>query len=433
VVYEKPIVTAYELFLTALFKHYSASGSGNGPALAPYINHIQVGLSSGGENYPYCSTMNAIPQADWPGANNSVPSGYIIRPSVGNAGGWVYYAQFAGTTGGTEPGSWCQAQSCGTADGTVHWFSQATVAAGSSGNQMWPGIKGQSLEPQAYTDNGYLAKWANGDGTGYVQQMMTFIAGLGSPIPVTISAHSGPPNNLNNIYPDVESQLAAQSTVGFGMQSVSILDPITYAAETYPTTRENWAQNFLTFKGKPVIKHLQTQENFPGFTGFAISSIVVTGCPGSCAATINCSVVSPTCDGYATTNILVFLSGTGSSILNGSTQEITGTSANTLTFTPQVSLSNGTYSGGNLWAPGYPPITLPFSTQHNATEMELHECQLDYIYNVITTPAPQGPCGGLTGPDSAMQANIANFLNNSPSATSTILGTAKIIGTGSIK
>lgn len=139
VVYEKPITVAYQLFLTALFQHYSTSGTGNGPTVARYLHHVQVGLSSGCENYPYCATLASIPQADW-SANASYPAGYVVRPSSGNAGGFIYYALNTGTSGGLAP-TWCQGTGCGATDGSIHWKAQVSVVAGSSGNANCPAMR----------------------------------------------------------------------------------------------------------------------------------------------------------------------------------------------------------------------------------------------------------------------------------------------------
>lgn len=71
VVYEDPYVVAYGNFIQAVLKHYShacdsttppCSPTGgnaapyNGPTLASYVGYIRIGLSSGGEVFPHCSS-----------------------------------------------------------------------------------------------------------------------------------------------------------------------------------------------------------------------------------------------------------------------------------------------------------------------------------------------------------------------------------------
>jgi hypothetical protein len=426
VVYEKPIVTAYELFLTALFKHYSSSGTSPGPSLAGLLEQIHVGAASGGENYPYCSIAGPIPQSDWPGASASVPSGYAIRPSVGNSGGWLYYARIAGNVGATEPSAWCQQQGCQVPDGTVVWLAQAAVPSGSSGSVAWPGPQGQSAEAGGYTNNGYLSQWPV-DGVGFQAQLTNFLASLASPIPIVLASHTGPPDNTNNLYSDVEAQLAAQAGFGFGMQGFSIADPVTFAAGVYPTTADNWAANFGTFRALPIIRHLQTltDGNSPFGTGFTITNIAVSGA----TATVTCG--DGNCggtSGYCANTPVVYITG-NIAALNG-TQQLTSCPTNT-TVVFSTTAPAGTYNGGFLWGPGYPPVVLPFATQHFNTEMELHECQLDYIFGTVTAPSPG--CIGMTGPDAGMQQAIVNYLAGTPNATSSCLGRCSLNGTGGIK
>jgi phage tail sheath protein FI len=64
---------------------------------------------------------SATDAPDWPGATDAVALGAVIRPTVGNAGGFAYRATTAGSTGGTEPATWGQVASGTTADGGVVW------------------------------------------------------------------------------------------------------------------------------------------------------------------------------------------------------------------------------------------------------------------------------------------------------------------------
>jgi hypothetical protein len=60
-----------------------------------------------------------------------------------------------------------------------------------------------------------------------------------------------------------------------------------------------------------------------------------------------------------------------------------------------------TYPGGTVWSPNYWPIVMPFAVQHNATTIEVYECDLDYAFgaypNSRTTTAWVTDETGLTG------------------------------------
>jgi hypothetical protein len=54
IIYEVPVMTAYQGFIKNLFKHFSASGTGLGPQLAPHIGYIRTGTLAGGESFVDC-------------------------------------------------------------------------------------------------------------------------------------------------------------------------------------------------------------------------------------------------------------------------------------------------------------------------------------------------------------------------------------------
>lgn len=58
---------------------------------------------------------------DWPGITTAVVAGAYIKPTVGNAGGYVYKCTTAGTTGGSEPSPWNQNVGQTQADGSAVW------------------------------------------------------------------------------------------------------------------------------------------------------------------------------------------------------------------------------------------------------------------------------------------------------------------------
>jgi hypothetical protein len=414
VVYEQPILQAYQNFLKYLAIHYSSSGSGYGSEISPYLAYVRAGMSQGGEDYPNCTMAGRIPQEVWH-ASGTVPGGYIIEPTTGNAGNYLFMATGPGTSSSSALGSsfWCQTPGCSTSsDGTVP--SWKNVGAGASGNSayiVWPGPKGQfgtGSESQEYSDNGYLSTWnsptvGTGDGVGYVAQMTAFLAGLSASFPWTISSHTGPPNNVNNGYADSEALLADENDIGFGMQSVSIEDPVTYSAGNYPTTREDWADNFSKFASTTPVRHLQVEA--PGSpvqgAGYTINTIGVVGT----TATVNCNSTSVgTCSDFSDT---VEITDNSNSALNKTWTVLCGTSCstNTVTFTVPSGTSGG--NGGTVWEPGYLPIVAPFADAHNSTSLEVWECILDYTYGTTTI---SGCATGITGPDSNYESAISGVV-----------------------
>jgi hypothetical protein len=232
VVYEKPILTAYQNFLQALFLHYSSQGSGQ--QIAPYILYARIGLSHGGENYPECATKGSVPptaNSTWPG-----PQG-----------------QFGPTR--AEP--WQTASS--------------------------------------YTDAGYLTLWQTpADGTGYITVMMQFLNTYAT-FPVTVTSANGPPGHMNQAYADLEAQLATQNNVGFGNQALNIYDTILAAAGTpsvddwvenfknYPYAPVHHLQTYSPGNGGMLA------------SGFAITSINVSSGTATvtCAGAADCSFFCP--------------------------------------------------------------------------------------------------------------------------------------------
>jgi len=60
--------------------------------------------------------------------NHSYSLGTVVVPSTGN--GMIYQATTAGTSGASEPASWCTTAACTLADGTVTWTEQQPMVAG---------------------------------------------------------------------------------------------------------------------------------------------------------------------------------------------------------------------------------------------------------------------------------------------------------------
>ncbi len=352
VMYEKPLITAAQSFLTAMALHYSnacpnsfSDSCGSGPTIAKSIAYMRIGPSSGGENYPYCSCESS--------------------------------------TGGSQ---------CDTA--------------------FWPGPKGASAEPKAYSDQGYLTAWppSSGDGTGYVASLYSNIRSQNWAFPIDSPTEKGPASNQSLVYPDIEALLANQYGLGIGMQAASIGDLVTFAAQGSPSTAANWAVHFREFPSVPD-HHLQTVD--PGGAGqFSITTISSGGLV-SCGTGAN-NDCSGFCFGW------VFISGTSNPAFNGTwkTQVAPPCTANSIQLvgSPASSSTHGfIYSGAHL------PLLLPFEMQQcqgslqTICSAELWEVTLDWTYGTNTVSNTIG--NPATG-DSTYQSAISNFLAGLPSATS---------------
>lgn len=225
------------------------------------------------------------------------------------------------------------------------------------------------------------------------------------------------------------------------MQSANVGDPQSYAAGIYPTSRENWAHNFQTYRAP--VHHLQT--NDPGSTNFwsgytisATNGITVSTSSPKYSATVTCN---QDCSWLAGQEI--YISGNSNPGLNGtwlvSCSGVQGACpTDTLVFnTSDSALSGVSGNSGTVWAPDYWPIVLPFATLEGATSIEVWECSLDYAFNTQTTtwvttigstgcaapPWGTSPPGtGLTGGDLSYQNPLADSQNGQPSATHTLTG-----------
>jgi hypothetical protein len=441
VVYEKPIMSAYQTFLTNLALHYAAGGSRKGREVAPYLAYVRAGMASGGENNPKCNVFGNIGSAGWPTSPTLEPAGYVVQPSAAsNPGNFMYVAESSGTTGATAP-SWCQVAGCYTSsDGSItRWHNVGSRPAG-IGTPVWPGPKGQSAEAGGYLDNGYLTTWpaTPGDGTGYVAAMMPFLAGLHASFPWTVSSHFGPSAasgvpQEDYAYADAEALLAAQSGVGFGMQSLNVGDPQAYPAQVYPTSRQDWAANFRKYPNAPV-HHLQL--NAPGtkywWPGYLIDTITVTTIAGVPTATITCKSVTSFTDCSPLAGQEIYVSGNSNISLNGvwmvqCTGVMGACPSNQLQFDVSSSTNTTTGNDGIVWSPNYWPITMPFALQIGATSLEVWECDLDYAFGQQTTAwwpdemsgLPGCPEWGLTAGSDLTYANtIQNTLAGQPAVTS---------------
>lgn len=371
VMYEKPILTAAENFLSALALHYSPactySSCGSGPTIATSIAYMRIGPSSGGENFPYCACQSST------GATRCDP------PSVN----FTY----------------------------------------------WPGPQGYDLEPHAFTDQGYLTAWGGSDGMGYVASLYSFIHSLNWYFPISTPTEHGPPANLNYTYPDIEAMLANQYGLGMGMQAASVGDLVTAAAQSFPPTLENWAAHFREFPNVPV-HHLQTMIPGNSTSGtplhaaqFSIVNIGVSS-PGQ----LNCNAGATNDCSIFCNSPWVFISGTSNSVFNGIWETQPGTNPPNSSGCTANSIQllapypSGTSSGGFVYSPAHLPVLLPFEMQQcqgsfqTICAAEIWEETLDWTYGTNTNSFSIGNTG--LG-DSTYQVAIQNFLAGLPSATST--------------
>ncbi len=447
VVYEKPILTAYQKFISAIQLHYSPAGSGYGPMIAPYIAYIRIGMAAGGENNPGCV-----------GADNSTVSSGVLSNTF-----WPGPKGFAAEAG-------CYTQ-CGYLTN-------------------WPGTPQNGL---SCTNTSACSTSLLNDGDGYVTAMDKFLGKLFSgTIPATTSSHGGPPAITLQPYADSEALTASITGVGFGMQSARISDQNAFALGN-PTT-QNWVVNFGRYAAP--VHHLQAQANGgenPEASNFGISTISVSlgppitataNCTGS-IGTVNTMGVnvawasgpqfnlgwtgaftiagtvytissvnsafsitltstagtqsgapydaSNSCDIYQGQDFTIFISGNSNSAFNGQ-QFVTCKTcpAGTIQFSPS---STSVGSGGNVWASDYWPSLFPFLTQHKTSSIELRACELDYAFGCTPGSACNAntsvlPCGGNPGPDPSYQSALADFVNGIPTATSVTAGKVQIIGNG---
>jgi len=369
VMYELPIKTAAEAFITALAIHYSAacifSGcstttGGNtvsGATIAPSIAYMRIGPSSGGENYPYCA--------------------------------------------------------CSSSSG------------GAQCNQFyWPGPKGDfEGESQGYSDQGYLTTWppGSGDGVGYVASLYQAIQSQEWDFPVDTPAHEGPASNMNIGYSDTEALLANTSGLGMGMQAASIGDLVTYTTQYFPSTLANWAVHFREFPSVPD-HHLQTMN--PGSPMQAAQFTITGGI--SPTGLVNCSPQD--CSVFCTAPPWVYISGTSNPVFDGIWEVETSQTACGGSGSDQIQLvgtipsggSTGS-SGGVVYSGAHLPLLLPFESQNcqgsfqTICSAELWEESLDWAYGTYTVSKT---IGNTSSGDAPYQQAISNFLIGLPANTS---------------
>lgn len=374
VMYEKPILTAAENFIDALALHYSSACpntnayscggplTANGPTIAKSIAYMRIGPSSGGEDYPYCSS--------------DAPA--VYNPATG----------------------------CPVA------------------GAFWSGPQGFALEPQCFSDQGYLTSWpsAMNDGPGYISSLYKHISQQNWAFPITTPSHQGPPNNGSIQYADTEALLANQYGLGMGMQAASVGDLLTYAVQHSPSTSGNWAVHFREFPYVPV-HHLQTQT--PGTPSQAGQFSITNVSTGSSSSTATVYCGSPDCYNVCNTLAWVFIGATNIPAFNGiqevDTSTCNPTSGSFNIIGPNLYPTSTTSGSGFLYSGVHLPVLLPFESQQcqgsllTICSAELWEETLDWTYGTNTVLNTAGnPASG----DTTYQTAISNFLAGMPSATS---------------
>lgn len=412
VVYEKPILTAYQNLLKALSANYSVGGP-DYSTIGKYISYVRAGMALGGENLPLCADTASVALPDWK-PRTAVSAGYVITPTANNGAGYTFVAINGGTSGPSEP-AWNLTTPGDRAinDGSVTWENVGTRDT-SGGTAIWPGVNGQfgtSAQPQGYTDNGYLRAWPSTGAAGYIAEMVKYLGNLGSSFSWDISSHYGP--YLDISYADSEAVIVnalGDDKVGFGMQSLNVEDPVTYAIGNFPTTREDWAANFTNYPypSSVPIHHLQT--NSPGNTyyaaGYSIQEITGNGTTATVTCVTDCSPFY----GQAMFDSQYVVI-TGNPAFDGTWLVLCYSQADcgpdTLTLSSTI-ISTGA-SGGTVWSPNYWPNTLNFAVNTvptGANALEVWECDLDYAFSVTTTTHVSGESGtgcaewGVTAPSS---------------------------------
>ena len=370
VLYEAPFAEAWSTFVDRVFKHYSSSGSFNGPTIGTHLGYIRVGLAEGGENQPYC-TIHSASLGIWPS-----PAGLSYDLANGITPNWYQTADNypACATGSTDT---CRGKDA-YLEGKV---SQPGVAFQGYVQTIWSVLQND------------LATWNT------VPNIMA-------------NTHSGPPSLTDTNYADVEACIFSGNpigsslcsvtdyagTSGFGMEALSEWD----VANGPDNCTDDWCYNFDLYHGYGLNLYLQTA--FPNSEpGYTISSIASTGgawevtCSSPCATTGNGGSLQPLAKSEPVKIVSTNTNGTFSiaSVIN-STQ-----------FTISLCGVNGNVcaagTGGTVYSMDYLPDTVPFAITNYADTLELYYC--DWAYAFSTNSSNDG-CATQESPYQAAYASV---------------------------
>lgn len=138
------------------------------------VNAIDLGSLRLPERKPVVDFQQILPRTgpDWPGANQAVALGTIIRPLSNNAGKYLYQATCSfglticssGATGGTLP-SFTQSAMTDTKDGAVVWRN---IGIGFNGAATWYAVGGLSSDDDVFAKSFSDDGGQGGDGAVFV-------------------------------------------------------------------------------------------------------------------------------------------------------------------------------------------------------------------------------------------------------------------------
>jgi hypothetical protein len=382
VLYEQPLMTAYEKYVDTVLKHYSPSGSAYS-TIGKYIGYIRIGLASGGENLPICTTTG--------GGSNT--EGVWPSPQ-----GLTYDLNSNGVT-------------------SPDWFATTPICPG-----------GQNDELACRGKYAYLSGSPNGatiDGNGYVATIFpAFQASLktytsANPLYkpfIMASAHSGPPGSTPDIsYADTEAAIFMKwpclncEQSGFGDQSLNEYDLL----DNDPNQRctNDWCDLFSQYSGLGGNLYLQTETPNP-FVTMQIQSINSTSQIVTCAnlctsmATFTGSAFKglDNQEGFGLRNASGLVGEGEYKIAQNGVLSATQFLCDSSTVCPQVNTNSNT----TLYVGDYLPDTIPFAQAHFANTIEVYFCDWEFAYNNTGS----GELGCQNQPSSSLSNAYAGVLSN---------------------
>lgn len=382
VLYETPIMTAFQVFVDTLLKHYSPAGdaSSSGPAIGSHIGYIRIGLSSGGENFPVCAQtlVNNSTTGVWP--SHQGLSYDLSIPNQGISPDW-YQTSPNCPTGGEAS---CQGK-------------YAYISGSLDGVQF--------------------------DGPGYVATMFAafqasrakYATSAFNP-QVVANAHSGPPVLTDMSYADQEAQIFIGSMVpgycgycgesGFGQESLSEYDvwslPIGRPCDDdwcalFKQYSPNYAANYYLQTTIPNLQAVYSIQSITTGNGKYPQGLVTCAPPPAPSCTnfnSNPPAFSPgglyNEEGFAYTAS----NGTTSSYKvanngkdgNGNAVGILSATQFTCDTTTQCLAAGNT----TLYTGDYIPDTIPFAAKNHASTIEVYFCDWEFALNSRSSPSTTG-------------------------------------------
>jgi hypothetical protein len=391
VLYETPIMTAYQQFIETLLFHYSTQGlTTNGRYIGSFIGYIRVGLAQGGENLPTCTVEEPGGTGIWPSPNG-------LSHDMG-LGVYDWYKTSTTCTGN------CQ--------GKYAYLNGDPNQSGDDG----PGYVAAMYEAFMNPTNGVFYYFDNGSFPNL--QLMS-------------NSHAGPPFNSDLGYADTEASIFAGLTQeygeqiyrppyagqnGFGMEALSEYD--VFSLPVGRPCGDDWCANFATYWPSYTGGNQYLQTETPNLQAtYSISSVSTqTNRNGivTCSGSSNCTNFSNAGDDSpdsAGAQPSLLYSGEGFALSVGSGQKasykigqiLTGTtfSCDPATPCPQ-NLNQQT-----LWQGDYLPDTIPFALNNYADTLEIYFCDWDYALNKNSGTNGNG-CQAYDATYSPLYLNVLN-------------------------